>query len=364
MDHRTLKSDYMDFAKFKTGALYNLASSGVMDCVFDELGAGPEDLALHGPNAGGFAPLTSLVAERFRVSPDEVVMPGGGCSFANHLALAALVAPGDEVLLEMPTYELLETTLGYLGARLIRFERRPETGFAVDPEGVRAAITPRTRLVAMTNLHNPSGAAVPDAVVHDIADRAMAQGALVLVDEVYRELTFAPDQAQTAFRAEGGVVVTSSLTKAYGLSGLRCGWILAPATSAARMRRLNDLFGVHPPHVSETLALAAFRRLGALKARADALVGENRAAFQAVLGGHPRLEARLFDHATTVFARPIGLDAEQLTERLLQAFDTGVGPGRFFGDRERIRLGLGGSSAPTREGLQRLARALEGANGP
>src|SRR5437016_6067944 len=104
---RLMQSDYMDFAKFGAEARYNLATSGVMDADLADLGLTLDDLALHGRNAGGYAPLVEKVASRFGVDPACVVMPGGGCSFANHLALATLVQPGDEVLVEWPTYELL-----------------------------------------------------------------------------------------------------------------------------------------------------------------------------------------------------------------------------------------------------------------
>ena len=77
---------------------------------------------------------------------------------ANHLAMAATIEPGDEVLVEHPTYELLVSVLQYLGARVRYFERRMEDGFCLDPAEVERQITPRTRLIVITNLHNPSGA--------------------------------------------------------------------------------------------------------------------------------------------------------------------------------------------------------------
>ena len=130
---RPLHSDYMHFAKYSTGAGFNLATSGVMDCDIAELGLQWDDLALHGPNVGGYDPLAAIVADRFRIDPACVVMAGGGASFANHLAMAAILAPGDEVLAESPTYELLTSTLGYLGATVRRFERRLDEDWRLDP---------------------------------------------------------------------------------------------------------------------------------------------------------------------------------------------------------------------------------------
>jgi aspartate/methionine/tyrosine aminotransferase len=348
----------MHFAKFHTAARYNLATSGVMDCDIAELGLDWDDLALHGPNAGGYDPLTALVAERFGIDPASVVMAGGGASFANHLALAALVAPGDEVLAESPTYELLGATLGYLGARVRRFERRLDEGWRLDPERIAAAMGPKTRLVALTNLHNPSSALASDAEVRAVAAAAAAVGADVLVDEVYRELTFGDGPAATSFAPDANIVVTSSLTKAYGLSGLRCGWILAPAALAERMRRLNDLFGVHPPHVSERMAVVAFDRLPAIGARAEAILQQNRAAYRALLEDAPALEQVVFDQGTTVFPRLRAGDGDALFARLMADFETSVVPGRFFGLPDHIRVGLGGDPLATRAGLERLARAL------
>lgn len=348
----------MRYAKLETGARFNLASSGVQDCLLEDLGASWQDLALHGPNAYGYGPLVERIAARYAVPTACVVMPGGGCSFANHLALAALLEPGDEVLIEDPTYELLLATLGALSARTRTFRRQAQDGFRVDPAAVAAALAPATRVIVITDLHNPTGAAAGEADVDAVARLAQAQGALLLIDEVYRELTFTDGRVRTAFHPDGSVVVTSSLTKAYGLSGLRCGWILAPAHLAERMRRLNDLFGVVGAHVAERLAVVSLDHLPALRTRASAIVGANRQAYQALLGTHVSLEQQVFSHATTVFPRLIDRDADAFARRLAEQFDTCVTPGRFFGRPDSLRIGLGGDPETTREGLERMVQAL------
>jgi hypothetical protein len=171
----------MRFAKLDTAATYGLASSGVADCTMAELGASLDDLALHGPNSYGYAPLVERIADRFAIDPTHVVT-AGGASFANHLALAALVSPGDEVLVEDPTYELILSTLGYLQAVLRRFPRRPEAAWRLDPQAVAAHLTPRTRLVVLTNLHNPTGALASVDEIAAVAQAAAAVGALVVID--------------------------------------------------------------------------------------------------------------------------------------------------------------------------------------
>jgi aspartate/methionine/tyrosine aminotransferase len=355
---RTLQSDYMRFARLDAGAPYNLASSGVADCKLADLAVTMAALELHGSGAYGHPPLVETIAMRFGVDP-ACVVTAGGCSFANHLALAALVAPGEEVLVEEPTYELLISTLGYLQADVRRFRRDLASDWRLDPEAVAAALTPRTRLVVLTNLHNPSSALASETTVHAIAEAAARVGAMVLVDEVYLELMFQAGGASTAFRPGRNIVVTSSLTKAYGLSGLRCGWILAPPERAEAMRRLNDLYAVLPPHVSEGLSMAAFDKLEDLRARANLMLDQNRAAYREILGDHPRLDQVVFDQGTTVFPRLTSGNGDDLFRLLMTRFETSVVPGRFFDRPEHVRVGLGGDPAMTRVGLERLAAALE-----
>ena len=354
---RTDRSDYMNFAKLGTAAKYFLASSGIADCRMSDLGdLGP--LALHGPAPYGHPPLMDAVAERFGIDAACVVMPGGGASFANHLALAALVNPGDEVLIEAPTYELIESTLNYLQARVSHFDLTLETRWALDPAVVAAAITPRTKLVVLTNLHNPTGALASPETMAAVSRSASAVGAKVLIDEVYLELMFGDGPAFTAFREDGNVIVTSSLTKAYGLSGLRCGWILAPADIADRMRRLNDLFASSPVHLAEQLGVVALERLETLRARATAILTANRAAYREILGDHPALEQVVFDQGTTVFPRVRG-GGDALFTNLMARYETSVVPGRYFGMPEHVRIGLSQGRVMTREGLSRIRSALD-----
>jgi hypothetical protein len=348
----------MRFAKQDAAARYNLASSGIADCQLADLDVRLDELALHGPNAYGYGPLIERIAGRFEVSERCVVTPGGGCSFANHLAMSALVSPGDEVLVEEPTYELLVSTLGCLGAQVRTFQRRLADGWRLDADEITSELTPHTRLVVLTNLHNPSGVATSVEEVRTIARAASAVGARVLVDEVYLELTFHDGKARTAFLEDGNIVVTSSLTKAYGLSGLRCGWILAPADLADRMRRLNDLFGVAAPHIAERLAVLAFDRLEPLRARAWEMLRANHAAYRKHLGDHPALEQVIYPQATTVFARLRVGEGDELFEALRSGRDTSLVPGRYFGRPDHVRIALGGPAEQTAEGLRRLAGIL------
>ena len=205
-----------------------------------ELRVSLADLELTGESGYGYPPLISLIADRFHVDAASVVT-AAGTSFANHLVLAALINPGDEVLFESPTYEPLLATAEYLGATVKRFQRRFEDGWCVSAAEVEQSLSPRTRLIVITNVHNPTGVLTDNQIVREVGELARRSNARVLVDEVYLEMLFG-EPSETAFHLGDHFVVTSSLTKAYGLSGLRCGWILAEPELAQRMWRLNDLF--------------------------------------------------------------------------------------------------------------------------
>ncbi len=116
-------SEYMEFSKLRSAATYNLATSGVMNCSLSELTFRLEDLEINGPTIYGYAPLLEAIAGLKGVKPESVVH-AAGTSMANHLAMAALFAPGEEVLIEEPTYGLLLDAAQYLGAKVRRFQRR------------------------------------------------------------------------------------------------------------------------------------------------------------------------------------------------------------------------------------------------
>ena len=189
-------SPYMEFAKLRSAAKYNLATSGMMSYPLAELPVRLEDLEINGVNPYGYAPLIERLA-KYNDVPAECVVTSAGTSLANHLAMAATFDPGDEVLIEHPTYELLESTAEYLGAKLRRFERRLEDGFRIDPAEVERNITPQTKLIVLTNLHNPTGAYADEATIRAVGEIAKARGARVLVDEVYLE-TFYGHRPRTA----------------------------------------------------------------------------------------------------------------------------------------------------------------------
>lgn len=365
---RTMGSEYMEWAKTRSQARFNLATSGIASYPLADLGVGPADLEINGPTGYGYEPLQRALARKCGVEP-ACVVAGTGTSGANHLALAALLAPGDEAVMERPVYEPVERLVRHLGAEIRFFERRAEAGFRVEPEAVARQVTGRTRAIVLTNLHNPSGALTAAGTLREVGEIARRAGARVVVDEVYIEMLWvegdrasiaaAGGAGRSSFHLGSELVATDSLTKAYGLSGLRCGWILAEPELARRMWQLNDLFGVNAAHPAEQLSVLALERLERVADRAKEILARNRALLHAFLDSRDDLDLQRPAYGTIIFPRWRGGDTKPLCRLLRDKYETTVVPGRFFGMPEHFRLGIGGDSEALKEGLERLAAALD-----
>lgn len=358
MTYRTQSvSPYMQFAKLRSDATYNLASSGILPCSLADLPVKLDDLDINGPTLYGYAPLKERIARFNGVTPDRVVC-AAGTSMANHLAFAATLEPGDEVLVERPTYELLVSTLQYLGANLRYFDRRMENDFRVDPEEVARQMTPNTRLIVLTNLHNPTGVLIDDATLTAVGDIAREHKALVLVDEVYLEALY-EQRSQPAIHLGDHFLVTSSLTKAYGLSGLRCGWVLASPELAHRMYLINDLYGVYAATTADMLSVIAFDNLEGVTARAKKLLAANRPVLDAFLQSRDDLACVRPEFGTIAFPKLLHRSVHDLDHRLREKYDTSIVPGRYFEMPQHFRIGIGGDPEMTHAAFERLGHALD-----
>ncbi|MBL9139027.1 MAG: aminotransferase class I/II-fold pyridoxal phosphate-dependent enzyme [Verrucomicrobiales bacterium] len=351
------RSEYMHWAKTRQAARFNLANSGLSAVTRSELGVTAEDFELSGPSFYGWSPLLEALAQHLRVDQARICH-AEGTSMANHLAMAVCLHPGDEVLIESPTYELLVDTAHYLRAKVRRFPRPRALAFQPDLAALREALTSRTRLIVLTNLHNPSSARIPDATLREIADMARSVGAHVLIDEVYLDAVFDP-AATTAHIMDDVILTTSSLTKVYGLSGLRCGWCLAAPDLVEKMWRLNDLFGVIPSHAAERLSLLALQRLPALRDRARQRLETHRDLWNAFLAQRHDMDDNPMLYGTVAFPRLRKGSVNRLCDLLRSRFETTVAPGSFFGLPDSFRVGLGLPTPEFTEGLHRLGQALD-----
>lgn len=326
---------YLEFATRWYGHVrFDLASSGVSPIAQRELGAAPvDDYAARQPFVEG-------VAARYGVEP-RAVIPCLGASGALFTAFATLLGPGDEVLVETPSYEPVWRIPEALGATVRRFERGSSN----------VVVTPKTRVVAITNPHNPTGSVMDDA---ELAELSRALGDVwLLVDEAYMELS---RPAHTAF---GGRVITcSSATKCFGVPWARAGFLLVPPELEAAARGVEALlFGSAPPGCWAYGALA-FERADHLLARAHALQAGKRALVDAFIRDHGLSwsappETSLYGWVHT--DAPLG----DRIERGILERGVIVAPGEFFGDPAAFRLSWSADSETLVQGLEHLGAVLK-----
>lgn len=348
---------YMEWAKTRPKPRIDLAGSNLLACRLEDLPGAREAVEVAGESPEGYAPLREAIGRRYGVEPARVAT-AIGCSGANFLALSALLEAGDEVVAETPYYDPILAAARMAGASVRTFERRMDDGYDVDPDAVEAALSPRTRVVAITNPHNPSGVLASPARLAALARLAERRGLRVLVDEVYLDATHEPG-ARSAAHISPLFVATNSLTKSYGLASLRCGWVLASDDTAARIRRVRDAVDVWSPMPADRLSTLAFRHLAVLAERSRRIVEANRAAVRRVLAGRTDLTL-VMPKATIAFPRLENAGStDGFAERLFAETGTAVAPGRFFGAPRHFRIAFGGDPAVVAEGLAAIARTLD-----
>jgi aspartate/methionine/tyrosine aminotransferase len=357
-----ITAPYMRWAKTRPRVTYDLAASGLLPVTtFELLGdaRAADAFEISGPTDEGLLPLREIIAARYGTTSERVSI-AAGASGANFQAMLALLEPGDDALVEWPAYDPLIAAARAAGANVVPFERSWAKGFALDPYVVRTALTPATKLIVISNAHNPSGAMAARDVIEQVGVMAEAIGARVLVDEVYAEAQHDDAPAPVpAARFADVFVSTNSLTKAYGLAGLRCGWIVASPAISARVREMRDVIDGSGPHVAERVSVTAFQNLDRLKARAKKILADNLAMVRAMAQSNPQLEWLEPAAGTTAFPRVRGVeDTRELVDRLIRHHDTIVVPGHFFQAPAHIRIAFGGRPEMVREALARLDRAL------
>src|SRR5690349_2977815 len=352
------QSTYMQWAKNRPKVTYDLALSGILNLPFPELEATIDDIDLNGDNSYGYGPLVDALAQHCHVPQQRVVTISGGTSMANHLAMAAAIDYGDEVLIEQPTYEPLLALAEYFGLKIRRFPRRVENDYAIDADDVAGNVTDKTRLIVITNLHNPSSTLTDEATLRKIGEIAESVGARVLVDEVYLEAIF-ENAPQSSIHLGPQFIGTSSLTKGYGLSGLRCGWILAEPELAERMRLLHDVFGSIGPQPAERLSVVALRSLPKFISRARNILASNRGVLNDFLDSREELHGSRSQLGTTSFPRLLKGRVEDLWDNLYRKYDTSFVPGRFFESPQHLRVCMCCPPELFKAGVDRLGSALD-----
>jgi aspartate/methionine/tyrosine aminotransferase len=295
--------------------------------------------------------------------PLDSVLITAGAAEANYLLFRQLVQAGDEIITEAPGWPQAGVMAKAIGAKLVEVGRDEAQGWWLDPHAVARAVTPKTRMIFLTNPNNPTGRLIREDELRALADLAERHGIWLVVDEVYAGLEWAGPRPPSIAGMTRFGITTGSVSKALGLQGLRTGWMICQSPEVIRDAMIlrengSEIMNVLGEHIAEVAlrperlaaALAAARAEGAATLdRLDRIVLE-----EPRLGWH-RPEAGLIG-----LARVEGTHGESLARALLQPpYRTFLLPGSAYGLPQHIRIGAGGGpEARLEEGLGRLSALL------
>jgi len=346
---------------------FNLAESGVQPITLAELqeraGVDPVDTLLGYGHTDGSPKLRERIAAMYPGAGAANVVATVGSAEANFLAMWRLVEPGDRVVVVRPTYEQTTGLASGLGAHVESVWLDEHRGWQPAVGAASAAIQPGTRVVVVTNPNNPTAHPLDEAAIAEIVQAAERVGAWILSDEVYAGGELSGEPTPSLWGRTDRVLVSASLSKAYGLPGLRLGWLLAPPEFREELWARKDYTTIAPSPLCDRLGAAALEssvRAGLLE-RGRAILRDNLEVLEAwaaehagVLGfARPRAGAVAFFH----YDLPIG--STELAERLLAEQSVLIVPGDQFGIDHHFRIGYGYTDPPLAPGLERVSRLMD-----
>jgi len=348
---------------------HNLSESGVHPMTVEEVLATPEERAalLREPlvyiQSNGTEELRSAVARLHPGATADSVTVTNGTAEANFIAAWRLVEPGDEVVLILPNYMQLWGIVRAFGATVVPARLREETGWRLDADELHRVVGPRTRLIAVCNPNNPTGAILSEAERKEIVAAAGRHGAWILADEVYRGAERDGKETATLWGAYDRLLVTGGLSKAYGLPGLRIGWVVGPPSTVGELWGRKDYITISPGALSDRLARAALRP--DVRAR---ILGRTRGILAA---NYPVLEEWLAPRgdlfrlvppragAIAYLRYAWRVNSTELVTRLREEQGVLIVPGDHFGMDGFLRVGFGNEPQDLRAGLQRIDAVLD-----
>jgi len=344
---------------------YNLSESGVHPLTVGELlalaGADVDRLVLGYGQSNGSRELRAHIARLYRGASESNIVVTNGSAEANFVVMWHLVEPGDAVAAIVPTYMQAPGLAYALRAEVREIPLRLELGWQPDPDEIAARVTERTRMIVVTNPNNPTGAVLSDESRAAIVRAADRVGAWILADEVYTGAEHSGRSTPSFFGEYPRVVATGSLSKAYGLPGLRVGWVVAPADRADELWARTDYTTISPGELTDRLAAMALR-----PDVRDRILERTRAYLH---GGLAVLEEWMREQGIFSWRPPqagaicfamydLPINSSELAERLRTDRSVLVVPGDHFGMDGYIRLGFGLPENVLKAALARVAETI------
>lgn len=343
---------------------FNLAESGVHPLSLDEVLDPAERAALGTVRLGytqtnGTPELRAAIAADYPGAGPDHVLVANGTSEANFVALWRLVEPGDEVVVVLPNYMQVPGLVEGFGARLVPVWLHEAKSWTLDEAELEARVGERTRVICVCNPNNPTGAVLSEREVRAVVSAAARHGCWILADEVYRDAVREGPRPESFWGRWDKVLVTSGLSKAFGLPGLRLGWAVGPEPLVADLWGRRDYTTISPAALSDAIARVVLRpdRRARVLARTRALLRENWALFSEWLSVRADALTVIPPLAGAIALARHGLpiSSAELAERLLREQGVLVVPGEQFGLEEHLRIGFGNEPGQLRAALDRAA---------
>ena len=347
---------------------YDMSESGVRPLTLRELvGMGFDleaflDQPLGYSQSNGTIELRERIAAIYPGSTLEQVEVTNGTSEANYLVALSLLRPGDVFAMELPNYMQMPGVAKSLGAQVITFHLEQARGWEVNWAEFDRAIAARPRLVYISNPNNPTGSVLSSSAMERIVAGCEAAGAWLLCDEVYLGAEIARPRTSSFWGMSDRVIVTSGLSKAYGIPGVRIGWIVAPASLTEQCWTQHDYLTIGPNKMSDRIARVAVEPANRERcyARTREILTHNlpiaRAWIESVHGRLTWREPEAGAIALVKYDAPV--PSVTLAERIRTRQSTLVVPGSHVGLEGYLRVWLGGREDFLREGLRRIGIEL------
>ncbi len=348
-------------------AMYNLAFSNIYGLTVEGYQrytgfALPKNFDLGSNAQYGAHELKETLSVMYNCTPDNIVTTTGA-SEANFLVFSSLLSQGDDFIIEQPGYQPMWLTPEMLGARRINWPRKYTSKFRVDSETLTNLITEKTKLVILTNLHNPSGVLTNQKTIQTIVEIAEEHDVYVLVDEIFLDGSFT---SQPSCFGMSNVIVTSSATKIYGLGGLHSGWIIAPQEIAMQCQKLKAHSTGASSYTSEIMTAHILR-----DARRDLIKRFKKRAKTNVellkkwMNHHKELFEWIEPNGGIVCFPKYTMDipSVNLCKYLFDTQKILVNPGSYFNQEGFIRLSYGCDELSLQKALDALGKGLRSLQG-
>jgi aspartate/methionine/tyrosine aminotransferase len=349
---------------------YNLADSGVDPVSVKEMLTSTgslerlQELALHYPPVNGSPKLRDLIAGLYHGAERDNVLVTVGAAEANSMVLAALLDPGDEVVVMEPGYRQVWGITQNLGCKVAPYHLDINNGWNLNFDELEKVVTPRTKLIGVTNPNNPTGKILTEAEIDRIVKIAARHGAWIMADEVYRGTERLTDVETPSFYGRyDRLVATNSLSKAYGLSGLRIGWIVGPKQTVTSAWRRHEYLAI-----SAGSADMFFAELALAEPMRSWLIARTRRVIRA---GYSRFDAWVQKYSSLVSIVPpestalaflryhLDLSSFAVADTIRQKANVLVAPGEYFGVDHHLRITHGLKPEFMQDGLNRIGTVLE-----